>query len=727
LIRIDEQNLGPVAALFPEFAGKSQVETEMLVVKTEPILHQAIEALGLNLDVREPKDLPRQAFFSELEVNRDTGHGDYTLFRTGRDRYRIEASLAPDSLIELEFSAGHRVSLPWGYFSISPVSALESRGLPSPPEEILFSTVPSYMAVEDLRGALVVSRPDRAASVFRISFDAHDPSLAQAVVNEITTAYINQVRGFQTSEARRTVAWLQEQSDQMEAQLEAAEYALQAFREGQRVVAIESEANEQVRRFAELQTQRASLGAERDALTGVFQDIEASAEGAPDFTRLVALPSFQQTDAVQTLAQSLIEAETNRTELRARWTEDHPSVVALDQQIVQLKTRLEDMGRNYLNSLNDQIASIDSVIARFGRDLERVPARELQYARLERQVALLSDLYTTLRQRLKEAEVRAEVEDSNVLVVEPPMLPWEPIHPRPFRYMALAGMAGLMLGLALAFLREQLDTVLRKEDDVGELLGLSVLSQVPRLSLPAGDREAVGGLVAVNDPASFPAEAFRALRTSVFFATQDGASAREILVTSPGLREGKSTTCSNVAIASAQQGLSTLLVDCDLRRGTLHRSFKVQSPPGMTEFLKGQLPPGELIRPTGFSNLFLAPAGSPTSNPSELLGSARFDRFLDSARKSFQVVIVDSPPVLAVTDAIVLATKIAGVVLVVRTDRTHRDAAREALGRLQAVGAGILGVVVNDTPGRGRYGYGSAYYEDLSEELKADGFMVEGR
>jgi tyrosine-protein kinase Etk/Wzc len=436
---------------------------------------------------------------------------------------------------------------------------------------------------------------------------------------------------------------------------------------------------------------------------------------------LVAFRSFREVEAIQTLAQSLIEAETERTELRARWTEGHPEVVALDRQIDQLEARLEDIGQDYLRSLDDQIASLDSTLLGFGRDLERIPSRELQYARLERQAVLLADLYSVLRQRLKEAEVRAAVEDLGVVVVEPAILPWEPIHPRPIRYMALAGILGLMLGLVLAFVRERLDTVFRREDDVGEWLGLSVLSQVPRLSPPSGKTAGAGALVAVGRGPSLPAEAFRTLRTSVFFATQDSGGAREILVTSPGSREGKSTTCCNVAITSAQQGLNTLLVDCDLRRGGLHRVFDVRNPPGLSDFLDGQLSPDKLVHPTNVSNLYLVPAGSPVQNPSELLGGPEFDRFLDSSRKSFEVIIVDSPPVLAVTDAIVLSTKIGGVILVVRTDRTHRQAAADALTQLQTVGAGMLGVVVNDTPGKGRYGYRNSYYYDyLAERLKPE-------
>lgn len=721
LIRIQEDNTGPTAALFPDMAGESQLETEMLVVVTRPVLGEAVEALGLNLVVLEPKELPREVLLSDIDLDRDTRTVDVTLTRLGPDRYRVQAGEDPDRVVELEVASGQPISVAGGSFSIAPDTVMEKGGVSSPPERMKLRTIPFDEAVDDLREALSVQRPDRNAGLFRISLDAQDRWLARDIVNEVTTAFIDQGRDLRKAEARSTVAFLQEQSQQIQGELSAAEQALRRFRESHQVVSIETEAQEQVHRLAQLQTDRASLAAERDALASLFSDIQISFDTTADFTRLVAFPPFRQSQAIQALVVSLLEAETNRTELRSRWSEDHPGVIALDRQIDQLKSRLEDIGENYLNSLESQITSLDSETARFRRDLGQIPARELEYARLERQTALLTDLYSTLRQRLKEAEVRAEVEESDVLVAESAVLPREPVRPRPVRYMILGVLAGGMLGLAGAFVREQLDTRLRKDDDVAELLGLSVLSQVPRLAPPDGERARPGALVAVGRGPSLPAEAFRNLRTSVFFAARNGDPFREILVTSPGSREGKSTTCCNVAITLAQQGLSTLLVDCDLRRGSLHRVFNIEDPPGLSEFLNGQLSPGNLVRPTGVDRLSLVPAGRPTANPSELLGSPNFDRFLASARRSFDVLIVDSPPVLPVTDAVVLATKLARVVLVVRTDRTHRRAASDAVAQLQAVGATVLGVVVNDTPGTGRYGYYKAYYEEyLAQDPEAE-------
>ena len=205
-----------------------------------------------------------------------------------------------------------------------------------------------------------------------------------------------------------------------------------------------------MQRLAELQTERTQLDAERSSLANMLSQIDQET-GQPNYRRLAAFPTFLQNDAIADILQELIAADRAKTELLVRVTPNHPDMIAVDNRIAQLEEQLGAIGRNYLGSLDDQIASLDAVLARFGSELEQIPEREVQFARLERQTLMLAELYTMLQTRLKEAQVAEAVEDPSVRVVETAILPIEPVSPRPMRNMALGGILGLMLGVGLAF------------------------------------------------------------------------------------------------------------------------------------------------------------------------------------------------------------------------------------------------------------------------------------
>jgi succinoglycan biosynthesis transport protein ExoP len=710
LIRVETGEASPTAALFGDMGGDTWIETEMLVVETRPVLSVVVEDLSLNFRVLEPADIPRHFLFTHIDADRFTPSAVYDVTRLSQDSYRIEPRTPSGSWAARDFRAGEVVSIPGSGFAVAPDSIMLSSGVAQIPERMVIQTVGFDGAVAGLQGTLEVTRPDDWASIFGLTFKGTDRWLVRNVVNGTAEAFINQRRGIQKIEARSRVAFLREQSDQIQVELEAAEDALQAFREGQQVVALASEAQQQIQLLVGMQADRMSLAAERDGLSNLLREVQSTGGATPDYTRLVAFPTFLQNATFQNLVQSLTDAERSRAELRARWTENHPGVLALDEQIALLKARLGDIGQNYLQSLNTQIATLDATLVRFGSDLEEIPARELQYARLERQSEMLASIYGSLQQNLKEWEVTEAVEDGSVRVVEHAVLPGGPVSPRPGRNLALGSFLGLMLGLGLAFSRQMIDRTLRHDDDVGQMLGLSVLSRVPRLPEASAKSPRSKALVTLHAGRSLSAEAYRTLRSSIFFTDVEGNGKRELVVTSPGARDGKSVTSCNLAITFAQQGYKTLLIDGDLRRSTLHLTFGIEEEDGLTEYLQGDVPLNALLRDTKVPNLYVVPAGRTPANPSELLGSPKFDDLLRKAREVFDTIVVDSPPVLVVTDAAVLANKLDGVVLVVRSDKTHRRAAENALEQLRLVGARVLGVVINDADEGGRYGYGYSDY-----------------
>jgi capsular exopolysaccharide synthesis family protein len=278
---------------------------------------------------------------------------------------------------------------------------------------------------------------------------------------------------------------------------------------------------------------------------------------------------------------------------------------------------------------------------------------------------------------------------------------------------------GLVLGVALAIGIERLDDSVKSPDELAKKFQLPVLGQIPAIRVTKkkfNEALPINRLVSHVDPRSVVAEAYRSLRTNLAFARAQ-SRLRTIVLTSPGPADGKSTTAANLAITFAQQGQKTLLVDADLRRAVLDKTFSIPRTPGLTEVIVGIATFENAVHDTSVENLSVMGSGQLPPNPSELLGSERMREVLAQACARFDVVLFDSPPLLAVTDAAVLSTIVDGTILVVRTGSTTREAVRRAVTQLRNVHSHVLGAVLNDIDIRsgsyyGGYGYYAYAYEN---------------
>jgi tyrosine-protein kinase Etk/Wzc len=709
LVRVEEASSTdvPVLDVLSGLQRGGELETEMRIVRTRPILEQVVDDLDLNLVVESPRDVPRRLLFLRVDLGRDTPEMTFQLKRLGDGRWEIASTGEGEGALRAEFSPGDEVGIPGGSFVLADLETVEGPEGFEPPDEVRLKTLVFQDAVQELDETLEVTRPDREASLIQVAYEGTDRDLVARVPNAVAAAFIAQRREVQKTEVRSTVSFLQEQSDVLRTELDSAEAELRTFREGEQIVALGTEAEEQVKRLAELEAQRTQLDAERSALANLMADLD-SGTGVPDYRRLAAFPTFFRNQAVGAMLEQLTLADARREQLRARMTPAHPDVIAVDREIEGLEAQLGSIGRNYLRSLNDQVASLDAVLARFGDELERIPEREIRFARLERKAQLIGELFTLLQTRLKEAEVAEAVEDAAVRVVEAAILPREPVRPRPARNLALAAVLGLMLGVGVAFVREYMDTRVHGSDDVEAMFGITPMGRIPVLPGLNGAR-GPETLVAIRDGHSVAAEAYRTLRTNVRYV-RGGEGAREILVTSAGPQEGKSLTAANLAAAFAQQGFSTVVVDADMRRPVLHAQFGVERTPGLGDVLAGKATLEEAVVATEVNGLHLLPAGTHPPNPAELLGSDRMREVIHGLRERFECRVFDSPPTLAVTDAAVLGPRLEGVLLVVRAEKAERDAVTLAVTQLRHVGALVLGVVLNDAKSDGVYRYYRSYY-----------------
>jgi capsular exopolysaccharide synthesis family protein len=347
-------------------------------------------------------------------------------------------------------------------------------------------------------------------------------------------------------------------------------------------------------------------------------------------------------------------------------------------------------------------------------DEQRALARKLdgqmaRYNLLRREVDTSRDLYSALSSRLKETQVSASLLLSNISVVDRADVPVKRSGPRTGLNLLVGCLVGLVGGVTLAFLFEYLDTSIRDPREVEAILRLPTLGLVPTHSAladhrderPHGSDPAPSGapgafaLVAHQATSSILAEAFRNLRTSVVYATPDRPP-RTMLVTSLQQQDGKTSVSTNCAITLAQLGMGeVLLVDADMRHPDLHGIFGVPQTPGLSDLLVGGVRVTEVIRPTRVPGLFVIPAGPIPTNPAELLFSPRFTQALAVLGDRFAHIVIDTPPMLGVSDTLVLAPRVEGVILVLRHGHTGRDAAQRAVQMLGSVRARVLGVVLN--------------------------------
>ncbi|MDP2043887.1 MAG: polysaccharide biosynthesis tyrosine autokinase, partial [Candidatus Omnitrophota bacterium] len=436
------------------------------------------------------------------------------------------------------------------------------------------------------------------------------------------------------------------------------------------------------------------------------------------------LKEFQEKEtpsgAALALQNKLGELETEKNKLSKVYTDSHPDIIRIKEQIEELKAQLKGL-----------------------------PEPELQYARFKREVEINDAIYRDLKAKFESARIAEAEKVESVTLVNPALVPGAPISPNKQLNYLLGAMIGLMLGLAGAFLREQLDTSIGTIEDVENYLKLPAIGIIPYLKTE--DDKNKGFIqrlwpkkftgkekiqrtrkqLLVNYSSSAPVfEAYRMLRTNLETEVfKEKIQRKIVLVSSSGPEEGKSITISNLAIAMAQGGLRTLLIDADMRRAVIHKIFGMKSEPGLSNVLRGTIDPKDAIKTfadiltsdIGFDEALKIPgldylnilvSGSLPSAPAELLMSPEMDTLLAKLRDSYDIILIDSPPVLAVADAIILGPKVDAVILVYRVGRTARSLLYRTKTQLVESGAPVKGIVLNNISPQIEMQYGYyAYYK----------------
>ena len=744
-IQIDEERGSlPVLDILQTLSAGSGVETEIEVLRSRTLAEEVVDSLALQVRIVAPRGVARSVVLSAIHVERWAPAGVYVLDAQPDGSFSITEQDTHASMGTAEIRAP--AAVPGATFALNEAAAEHTR---------IVVTVSAFdNAVLALQSSIAVSRLNREAAIVTVRYESTDTQLVHQIPNALAVRYIANGRQVRKREARSTARFLESQIDTLSIQLRQAEEAITGFREFNQVVSIQAEANAQVTNMSALQAQRNVIEAERDALQTLVDAIEQEAaltgpsEPSP-YTKLMSFPTIMRSASSSELLRSLNDQVTQRSLLLQRRLMEDPDVINLTNRIHEIEVQLRNTAITYLQGLENQVAGFDGMLEQFRADLERIPQVEVQLLRLQREVSVLEEVYTILRNRLQEARILEAVDDASIRVLDVAILPPEPFRPRAKLNLMIGFLLGSLLGVGIAFLREFMDeTVHTAEDMEGCTGGAPVLGMIPTIPRPGllngrnggasaspdgGTGDLGARLVASHDPHSPSSEAYRSLRTNLMFSNLDKPP-RTILFTSPLPQEGKSTSVANLAITLVQQGINTLLIDADLRQGLLDGVFKVDRKPGLTCVLARTTSIADAIQEIDLpesGKLHFMASGARPPNPAEVLGSQRMKALLQALVERYDMVLIDSAPLAVVTDSAVLGATVDGVVLIARAGVTEKAAMTYAVDQLNNVNASILGAVLNDVDYRrdsryysryGKYGYSSSYYyRDNGKEKRRKG------
>ncbi|MFL5404174.1 MAG: polysaccharide biosynthesis tyrosine autokinase [Gemmatimonadales bacterium] len=706
------------------------------LVRSRSVMGAVVDSLGLRLVSATPDF--GAARLSDIYVGPDAPRDTIrvSFFRNG-----IKAKLGER---KAQAPYGQMLDLGTIRFSVPAVPDIASAEL---------YAIPREMAIDRLlAGVSVLHRAE--TDIMDVIYISPNPRISQKVVNSTVNAFrhLNTLSAKEKSQRRRQ--FLEEQLNQTDSMLARAQADLATFRSKQQLASTQNALDAVQTLRTTMETQASQLEADRATFATLLAQLKKGG-AAGESEALRALASSPALGENPTVANSFKQLELYQYRLDSMTTgpwraaPTNPDLIQLQSLMAATKAQLRQSVASHVATIDARIGSLRNLEARRGASLQVLPAMAAEEARLNARVQTLTSTSDQVRQDFQKARMAEEVEAGDVDIVNLADLPYVPEWTTTPLKLALGFLLGLLLGSGGAFLLEALNTSIRKPEDLELALHVPGLAVIPRLTGTALPQRRLGGLLrpgkraqleskrptatslgTVTQPFSVGVEAFRMLRTSLVWCEQ-GDDMKTLVVTSAAPGEGKTLTSANLSVTFAYDGLRVLLIDCDVRRPRLHGLFQVPRSPGLMDLLTpsyngsdgaGSLtfdpsagrtdsgrPVTDVVRSTNVRGLSLLTCGALPTNPSGLLSGVRMRVLLKELAKSFDLVILDTPPVLATADAGILASLADGVLLVVRAGQTDRVAAKRAHQQLVNVGARVVGTVLND-PGGEVSQYGDYYY-----------------
>lgn len=569
-----------------------------------------------------------------------------------------------------------------------------------------------------LQGGISV-KGDENSRIASIYFDDSDPKRAQQMSVMIAEVFVDENLGKKLRGIDDAAKWLNERLKEVREEKSKRELELQTKRQEFKVVSLSDHESISKSNLRALTEDLNRLRTSRIEVQARYQKLKDLVEKSQKVTDLFGVIS---SDILTKLKTELTELQTQRSKLAQRYLEKHPELIRIDLQIEESEKFIKQEVNNEVSRLKTKYLLAKAEEDSLSAALEQQKMEAIKIEQVNRDIAdveLMTNtnqqIFETLLKKIKEADLSSLVKSNNVRIIDRALVPGGPIKPNLNKNIMLALIIGLIGGAGIALLLEYIDDTVKSHEDIERYLNYSVLALIPHMEseaekngMPQDSVDAELAFLPAKQPSAVVSEFYRTLRTNILFLSKGKKGARTLFAsTGPG--EGKTITALNLSVTLAQIGKKTIILDLDFRRPKLHRMFENAPAKGVTNVLLGELDLTSAIQKSSYENLDYIPAGSIPPNPAELMSSSDLRDMLEKLSQTYDHVIIDSSPIAPVTDATIIAQYVHGVILVVRSGKTHRKAVMFANQQLKKVSSNVLGVVLNDVR-MAESSYGSYQY-----------------
>jgi len=600
---------------------------------------------------------------------------------------------------------------------------------------------------EDLASSLKIISIEQKRGLDMVEVSAESPSPYEAAL--IANTYIQQYRlinlEMNRKQLRLVTDFLAEQKSEKQQELNDAEETLKDFQEKGGLIALDERASSLITLLAQFEAQKSVTQVDLMASNKVLENLRAELKSQnprmADYLKSLSSKSY-----IEAIQDEIVKMEINREiALSNKDNHDQNSLVIkdYDSKINKLKDELDkelevikagifasspeevkELTQKIIEqevknkSLQSSVQELNKIVASYEGRFSKLPKNTLEIARLKRKSEALEKLYLLLEQRYQEAIINEQSQPGNVVIIDNGRIPTSPSKPNRFLIILVGLILGSGLALGYVFVKNYFDDTVKTPEDI-QNKNINVLAWIPRIEGLGINGKTDFQFIVAKSPDSIPSEAFRALRTRVQFSRIAKTSLKTILITSAAPQEGKTTVSVNLAGSFALTNKKTLLMDCDLRKPKIHHIFHTPRVPGLIDYLFGDVELADIIKPTEVNNLHFIPTGTIPPNPAEMLDSEQMRSLLKKFRDDYDLIIVDSPPIIAVTDSEVLSGMVDGTLLVVSADTTEIELMERAAELIKREDTQFLGTVLNNFSYKSGYGsYYKYYYYYSSPDTK---------
>jgi polysaccharide biosynthesis transport protein len=661
----------------PEF-----LETQYQIIKSFNVAKAVVKILALDTTYHDyffPEE--SESFFSELK-------------KTTKDF--LISLLNPSSLEENDTTASETDSL------------LNNKTIELSAADQLAIYLTENIAVNPVRNTRIVS----------ISFTEKNPVLASNIVNTFAKAYMEEVLEINMAYSSRKMKWMTKKAEEERRKLEKSEKALQKYMRQKDIITVENKITIIPQKLQDFSKRLTIVEEKRKELEEIKKKID-QLEG--NYDAIEALPGFASNASLQRLRSGLLKTDQHIEELSKKYGKKHPAMIKAasekiifqDKWIQEIKKIINTKRNNYELALANE-RNLQTLLKNTKKEAQFLNENFIQHSILKREVESNRALYQSLIGEVKKQNMSNSSHSVNVWVVEPAMPPAFPDKPKKKINLLLALVLGLFGGIGLAFFIEYLDHTVKSVDELESKFNLKVLGTIP-LFKAKKNKNPVESAVK-TEPLSQIAESYKAVRTSILLSSADQPP-KKLLLSSMSPQEGKSTSVANLSATMAENKQSVIVIDCDLRKPKIHKIFQLQNQVGVSTYLAGLSELEETLhQDPHYPSIQYMPSGPIPPNPSELLNSKKFAKLIKEMEKRHDFIILDSPPILNVTDSLILTKLVDGLIIVCKAGQTNYDSMTKGLKLLNNVQAPILGALINGVEkkhsGYYYYGYESYYGEE---------------